>query len=296
MRFFDMITEADLVPRVRLGEFPPLPPWEARPRRLVSLLEMLEFNATAFYQLSNVLMGLETTLLSARDIDEEAEDLSESQEVARRTTLFVLHNIDEIRGHLKALWLDAAVAQIDRIKAYYAGDLLTIENLYPLVKELRLRISDQLQARLFLFVSFDKDKYFNGKALFGGDVETKFPATTYDIAEAGKCLALERSTATVCHLMRVMEVGVQALATKLSPSINVDKAWGKILEKVDAEIDKLPSGDAKDDLRGVAASLHAVKDAWRNPTMHPRATHTEEEAEEIFTACKTFMRRLAQIV
>jgi hypothetical protein len=40
------------------------------------------------------------------------------------------------------------------------------------------------------------------------------------------------------------------------------------------------------------ALLNATKDAWRNPTMHIEKKYTEEEAETIFFAVRSLMKRL----
>lgn len=41
------------------------------------------------------------------------------------------------------------------------------------------------------------------------------------------------------------------------------------------------------------AMLDAVKNAWRNQTMHIDQKYTEEEAEMIFIAVKHFMQKIA---
>jgi hypothetical protein len=45
--------------------------------------------------------------------------------------------------------------------------------------------------------------------------------------------------------------------------------------------------------RDIAGDLTVIKIAWRNPTMHIVRHYTNEEAEEVFRAVRTFMRRLA---
>src|SRR5262249_39536541 len=64
-------------------------------------------------------------------------------------------------------------------------------------------------------ISAEDAKYFTDRRLFGEEVATKFVPANQDIEEAGKCLALSRGTATVFHLMRVMEAGLKALAKPL---------------------------------------------------------------------------------
>jgi hypothetical protein len=102
--------------------------------------------------------------------------------------------------------------------------------------------------------------------------------------------------------MRVLEIGLRSVANTLQeksidPSHN--PSWYTILSKFDAELSK-PLKDRSsiwknDDAfySGVAARLHAIKDAWRNPTMHPASIYTEEQAQEIWQLTQWFMRDLA---
>ena len=124
----------------------------------------------------------------------------------------------------------------------------------------------------------------------------------FEIDEAAKCLALRRSTACVFHLMRVMEVGIKAVARCLGipdPTKGSEKNWGKILKKIKDEIDNRNAAKswkkAKDQEFFLASHAHldVVREAWRNPTMHVENKYTEEEAEDIFAAVKSFMRKLA---
>jgi adenine C2-methylase RlmN of 23S rRNA A2503 and tRNA A37 len=273
-------------------------------RRLVSLLEMLEFNARHFIVINRLLGQTETMFASIRD-RLDGFDLQQNpvyhQLIDSMNSQFLDSNVslmNELRAVCESLGLDAAIAQIQRFSDMVpvTGNT-SVSDVAAVLKDLRLRIEDQLKSRTFFVVAHDRAKYYSDKALFGLDVDSKFPETIFDIEEAGKCLSLSRATATVCHLMRVVEVGVKRLATKLSATIDTNKPWGWILNIVDAEIEKLKkTGTDVAELEGIAASLHAVKDAWRDPAMHSKTKYTEEEAEEIFSASRTFMRRLAKVI
>jgi hypothetical protein len=203
---------------------------------------------------------------------------------------------DSLEAQCKSLELGSALAQIARLKDYPSSNINIVEYRQEL-KDLRRRIEDELKTRMFLFVPVGKAGFYSEKALFGTEVEARFPDAIFDIEEAGKCLALARATATVCHLMRVVEVGVRELAKTLSATIGTDRPWGAILNDVDDAIEALrKAGNPVDDLVAVSASLHAVKTAWRNPAMHSKAKYTEEEAEDIFLASRGFTRRLAKVV
>jgi len=132
---------------------------------------------------------------------------------------------------------------------------------------------------------------------FGEDFKNKFSGSQYELDEAGKCLALARSTATVFHLMRLMETGLRAVHNCLglsAPFTGNDRSWGNILKAIKEEIDRRPKGWAeKERFQALYASLDAVKDAWRNPTMHIENKYTPEEATHVFNMVRGFMIGLA---
>jgi hypothetical protein len=145
---------------------------------------------------------------------------------------------------------------------------------------------------------------FPGDPLFGAEVEHKYPSAAFEVDEAGKCFGLSRPTAAVFHLMRTMEVAINAVGSCLAippPVKDADRNWGRILEKIKAELDRRNAanpklwGNATD--RGFFAdayvSLDAVRVAWRNTTMHVENKYNAEEAEHIIVAVRGFMRKLA---
>lgn len=149
-------------------------------------------------------------------------------------------------------------------------------------------------ARRFLFTQ--------DAPLFGDAVSLKFAKVSGDIAEAGKCLALERPTACVFHLMRVVEYAVQRLGKKLHVQIDVEKeAWYQITLHINKAVDDLPSKTApqrrtKQKYAAASAHLNSVRIATRNDVMHPKATYTDEEAQTLYDATKALMQQMAKIV
>ena len=137
--------------------------------------------------------------------------------------------------------------------------------------------------------------YFKAYESFGPSVEKSFPNTREDIECAGKCLALGQGAASVFHLMRAMESAVASLASALSIA-NPDREWGKLLSDIHAEIEKMPKGKRRHEWSECHANLYHVKQAWRNETMHPKATYTTQQAREVFDAVRVFMKQLAQLV
>ena len=142
------------------------------------------------------------------------------------------------------------------------------------------------------------DLYGRDYGLFGEDVDEAFPESAEDISEAGKCLALERYTAAVFHLMRGMESAVAVLAAKLGATItnaqNETLAWGVLTGNIGDKIKSMDAGQEKDEWLGLHTLLYAVNRAFRTKTAHPKKTYTANEAEQAFYATRSFMQSMAE--
>jgi hypothetical protein len=138
--------------------------------------------------------------------------------------------------------------------------------------------------------------------LFGNDVASKFASVSNEIEEAAQCFALGRPTASVFHLMRTLEVGLRSLGKSLNdPSLDPrnNPSWEAILKKCDGELQKPNAQRSPEWLTDPAfyatatANLRAVKDAWRNPTMHVDIDYDSAKALDVWNSVRAFMRHLA---
>jgi hypothetical protein len=168
--------------------------------------------------------------------------------------------------------------------------------------ELHGRLVSELKYTTCFALWGKTEELYRAERLFGNEVAERFPSAAVDIEESGKCLALNRATACVFHLMRVMEVGLRALATSLSdPRIDpkTNPTWHNILKKGDDELQKpiaqrAPEWVADEKFFSEAqATLRAVQFAWRNPTMHVAINYDVEKAGDVMQSVKGFMRHLA---
>lgn len=149
-----------------------------------------------------------------------------------------------------------------------------------MVADIHRRIHDELEDLELWQVSSEHLKYLTPDPL---KLDGKFGATYRDAEEAGKCLAYDRGTACVFHLMRIMECGLRALGVSLNDSTldpKTNPTWEKILGRCDREMQK-PLGERADEWKQdegfystATANLRAVKDAWRNPTLHVERDYT----------------------
>lgn len=146
----------------------------------------------------------------------------------------------------------------------------------------------------------EKAYYAPTEPLFGPAVHERFPDARDDIEESGKCLALQRNKAVVCHLMLAMEHALRALADKLGAAVHADDGkwltWLVIANNMDPRIRSLPEGDEKVAWWEVQSMLTSVGKAWRNPSMHPAKTYDAQQAAKVFEAVKGFMHDLALVL
>jgi len=209
-------------------------------------------------------------------------------------------HIGQALGALKyeadQLQLKSVTAQLGHIEQFIEGGGKSTAELRALILDLVRRIQDEFSEQKILFISTaDAALYLQEKPLFGDDVADAFPDAIEDISEAGKSLALGRHTASVFHLMRAMEAAVQRLCGKLGIE-NPDREWGKLLSDIHNAIAVMPKGELRNTWSEAHANLYHVKQAWRNNTMHPKQTYTEEEARAVLQAVRTFMTQLAGLV
>lgn len=256
-----------------------LAPWVAEPYRLWSLLDMQRLFADHIVR-------------AVRMLDHLTKDIPIEERISF---------LNILRYDFEAIGLCSAVHQIDRIKA----TILSVKNpdpLDPQVKELEARYLDDLKETFCFILPRDRAKYWTEKHPFGTDVSEAFHSAIIDIEEAGKCLACRRWTAAVFHLMRVTEVGLRALKASLNDERFNSKgnpSWERILDRFREELkkdrDKRTPEWTADELfySGAAATLMAVKEAWRNPTMHVEINYDEDRAIDVWDTVRIFMRHLA---
>jgi hypothetical protein len=259
---------------------------------------MFQFKGKTFYQLSRLLSALETYTSIAASGGSQLPD-----DVAPVEIVTTIHGtLRSYRARIEQAQLAFSLKGFDRFIESLATNTLTIRQVETQAKELQRRILDELDETNLWQVSKERTKFLN-RDLFGFEQTGKFSDSWKDIEEAGKCLAFERGTASVFHLMRVMEVGLQALGKSLNdPTLDpkTNPSWEKILGRGDRELakylkDRTPEWQTNEEFFSTAhANLRAVKDGWRNKTIHVERNYDPEEAEEVWNAVKAFMRHLAQ--
>lgn len=215
----------------------------------------------------------------------------------------------KIKGFLKQLENDVSSLPfspiiLEQVKRVIAG----VNDSSPADTSIRLEgllysISDDIKSSIFLMLPSDvRSLYEQSEPHFGREVEVGFPCLLYDIDEAGKCLALERSTASAFHSIRCLEAGFVAIWRCLGvpdPIAGYERNWSNRVKRVAEKIEeKWPKklGRMSDEAKffdKIIGTFQAMQNPYRNNTMHFDEKYTVEEAEEIFLLVKGVMKRVA---
>lgn len=211
--------------------------------------------------------------------------------------------LSDFEADCTAMGLVSSTATIKRILALLDQQPPpSYAKLQSLFDEWLGRLADEMNCVYYISLSPREAEDFSEPWKGWEQVARSFRSASPDIIEAGKCLGLGRYTAAVFHVMRVAEVGLRALGASLNIASLEPKAnptWDRILKKCDTELrkdrkDRNPEWLAKEEFFASAtANLHAVKNAWRNPTLHVEKHYDEEDARAIYSAVRTFMRHLS---
>lgn len=212
--------------------------------------------------------------------------------------------IAAMAGELTKFDCRAALASTTKILRGCNDGTLTLGAIRPLCDELDGRIRDELSTTYAFTLTAQEASLFDpAESPARQEFLRKFPSVAYDLEECAKCHALGRSTAAVFHGMRILEKGIAAMAACLripDPIKPSERNWGKVLESIKSAIDaNWPTSADRDSGDGhlfesLYALMLAVKNAWRNKSMHTASKYTEQEAARIINAGSSFMEQLAE--
>lgn len=127
--------------------------------------------------------------------------------------------------------------------------------------------------------------------LGAGVYESLTPIARFDLQSAGSCLAFGFATAAAFHVLRAAEEVLRQLymRTRTDVAEPVDRlTWGRILGLLQARPTKvLPEL--------VLQHLDNIKNNFRNPTDHPEAIYTIDEAYDVFGLSCEVIGRMAKL-
>ena len=165
-----------------------------------------------------------------------------------------------------------------------------------LLFELQNHLLDELGQKVFLALDNADAKLFEQIDPFGEATSALFPQATTDIYEGARCVALERYTAAVFHLMRAAEHALRYLAAEVGVADIETKTFGQLVQETQDKHDAINSRDPEKKWTADAlVSLDLFKDAWRNPVSHALTDqYTEQRAKDVYNGTRAFMQSLTR--
>jgi hypothetical protein len=290
------------------------------PISLGSLLHMINFNVEPLCGLLSILINYEHSL-GSRISQPSIPRVPSGSGVLGLAALPPLHTVEDeektrfgqlldFASHVvRQLNLEAAQHRIKLFKEKLEYSLST-HDLLAEVRALREAIEGEVANRCFYYYPTDKANLIRNASKEWRPALDNFKAAENDIVAAVDCYALGHHNAAVFHLMKTMEIAVQAFGKKLGvnlvkrhPTKRVaELSWDQILNELNPKLRTMSQKTAAQKRRyekfsSTQSYLYGVKDAWRNPTMHPRQEgYTEPQARDIMNHVRAFMNELAGIL
>jgi hypothetical protein len=262
---------------------------EAYPGRLVSLWDMLILNSEKFLHVIGNLHRLQVLLWDSS----KTGSLNAASSGLRK-------DADETISLLSDLDLPLSLVTARRLKKFFEEEKINCVSAREICSELTNRIHDEIGLRSLFVLSPQETKLLTETEPYGPVVTAKFFDARGDLEEAAKCLAFERGTACVMHLVRAVEIALHTLAMSLNAKFKASDDWDAILKEIDNIVNPWPTTTMaeitrKDKYRAIHSNLTSVKRAWRHPSAHARFNATPEIARDIFAAVKGFMVQMTEV-
>ena len=209
--------------------------------------------------------------------------------------------LNDLEKYLAELEFKELIKRLRRTQQKLCEGLNDATRIADLLEALQEAIEDEGEDRTIVNVPARKSEMIYADPNPWDALGARFPEVGADVLSALKCHAIGEDTACVFHTMRVLEVGLGALASDVGRTFDVQQ-WHNIIEEIESEIRKLretlPRGEAKNRrlafLSQAAKEFFYFKDGWRNYVSHNRGTYDEHQALSVLEHVRTFMTLLAQ--
>lgn len=108
----------------------------------------------------------------------------------------------------------------------------------------------------------------------------------YDVSEAFMCIVLSRATATAFHILRATEATLRAYYCQVVKRDRVKQPmWGNMI----IHLSKRRKPD-----ESLLNRLDYIRNTYRNPTSHPEARYTIEQAQDLLGLCIDVMNAMSK--
>jgi hypothetical protein len=297
-----MVTTARSVlafPLIEQDSTPARVPWENMPHGVVSLLDMLEFAAADFVEVSHKL-GLvlgeaqKPVASQQRPLDKVGELIDHCARLGLKVTL---EHIVKLIGELSAanpgkLTITGSEMNLKDATLPYVRILYFSEVIYSTMRA-------ELASRVFKAIPVEKSLYCDPSWLTNTAIFAKFPETVDEFQKAGRCYAYGENAACIFHLMRVTDFYLRRVADSLHVPYDA-RNWHGIAEKITKEMEKkyqtkTDEWKLKEPLYAeILTDTQAIGRGHRNPALHElEKKYDEIEARNMLTVIEGFANHVA---
>lgn len=266
-----------------------------KPYGLIRLIDLINVSAIGFGSFCSQLMNeLLQVSVHLHDTQDYLEPVPFDKMKILQTWLKLW------REEAESFEWDHVVSAIDRMnKSLLNG--ATFKDVEYGLRSIQDGLRDGLKNQLVYRYPNDKAKVLESWKDDWAPVVTRFPHCHDDILSGVDLWALGHSTASVFHMMRVLESGLGSLATDLNISFAIEN-WQTVIDRIEAAIKeqqkRLPRGGDKSTrlqfLGEAAKEFSYFKDGWRNYVSHNRAPYDSHRARSVLEHVRQFMSSLAR--
>ncbi|SPU52054.1 Uncharacterised protein [Brevundimonas vesicularis] len=238
-------------------------------------------------------------------IEHSGSDEQRRENMDRRSRDILLRNTDDMVPSLQQLHARLSETSALRLREMLSNDdYFTWTDLTAAMADIESRLRDELDlVRIFVLSPAMAAYLLTGSDLCGPRITSHFPSVLFEMEEAAKCLAVLRPTASVFHSMRTLEIAISALAKFLGipdPSKPSERNWGAMLHSIKGGMAKKYPGPSMPHsegalIEGLYASLDAIRNPWRNATMHVENIYQPHEAEHILRCVNMLLLQMSNI-
>lgn len=272
---------------------------------------MMTFNASSFIEAGGLFRGVVASLreveleddISYREIVPIYEDVRKLLVLCQRMRLITTASI---LGDMVHKYRSASLNEFSPAAMQFAGTPLKWKHVKEEISASRKCFEAEMKARQFFALSARMSSWYSNPTRGWEVVVDRFGCGD-DVEEARRCIALDRPTAAVFHLMRVVEKGVLALQVFLKNPIDPKAHFGGVLCKLEAMVRKTDYEHVPDDLKPylpfmkeVLPHLSGVKMSIRDKVTHAdnriiiRESFSSSKAKDVYHLSLGLMKVLAR--
>jgi hypothetical protein len=273
---------------------------------VVSLLDMLEFAARPYVELSHrfgILLALVQGTEVVRNRDNElAESLGILFTETERLDLPVT------REHLECLMEDMAKSNPQGVKIQrgkhpqieFVGFVLAPETWRTHIEGIYRTLRAELGSLLLRVIPKEKARYCDPEWLRDNETLSKYPDMIDEFQRAGRCFSYGENTACIFHLMRVADFCFRKVATSLNISYDA-RSWQEVGHKITSNMEQKYQTKTDDWKRKepfyaeILTDIQGISRGHRNPSFHElEKKYEEREAFYMLTVMVSFAEHVAK--